>query len=111
MTDEERRANYAKSAQQPWRWLWAAENLFEAAAHLRSIHETAMSEIKEGPAGVVPKGFFMDHQAHYFEGKCIELYLKCLLIKSGTQVTQAGKMTREMLSHDLAGSAIKLVSK
>jgi len=102
MTDEERRTDYERSAHQPWRWKSAADNLFEAAAHLRCLHEKAMSEVTEQRAGgAVPQGFFMDQQAHYFEGKCIELYLKCLLIKSGAQVAKNGEMTRGMMSHDL----------
>ena len=46
MAELERQADYEKSAQQPWRWLSAAENLFEAAAYLRGIHKRAMNEIK-----------------------------------------------------------------
>ena len=104
LTDKERLADYERSAAEPWRWHSAADKAFEAAANLRCIHEKAMSEIRGRPTGVVgavPEGFYMDQCAHYFEGKCIELYLKCLLIQSGTKVTQDGKMTREMKSHDL----------
>lgn len=102
MTDEERQADYEKSASQLWRWHSAAENLREAAAYLRSVHDNAMKEIAESKGGSgAPEGFYMEPPAHYLEGKCIELYLKCLLIKLGTKVTQDGAMTPKMKSHDL----------
>ncbi|MGO9768345.1 MAG: hypothetical protein ACLPSW_02110, partial [Roseiarcus sp.] len=101
MTDDDRKADYEKSAHDPLRWRMAAENLFEAAAHLLLVHENAMREIIEKKAGEVPPGFYMDHQAHYFEGKCIELYVKCLLINSGTIVTKDGKMVGDIKTHKL----------
>lgn len=101
MTDEERKDDYAKSARQPWRWYFAAENLFNAAAVLRSNYDNAVREIEKQKGGRAPAGFYIDHQAHYLEGKSIELYVKCLLIKFGAEVTNGGRLTRKMNSHDL----------
>ena len=58
----------------------------------------------------MPHGFYMDHQAHYLEGKCIELYVKCLLIKSDAKVTEGGKMTNAMESYGLRSSCQKAQS-
>ena len=101
MTDQERQTDYETNAQQPWRWHSAADNLFEAAAHLYRVHGNAIRDITTSGGGGVPSGFFMDHQAHYLEGKCIELYVKCLLVKSGTRVTEDGKVMRDIATHDL----------
>jgi hypothetical protein len=51
--------------------------------------------------GQTPRGFFADHQAHYLEGKCIELYLKSLLIKSGAVISENGKMVRKLQTDKL----------
>src|ERR1700720_362434 len=101
MNRDERKADYERSAQDPVRWQRAAENLFEAATHLSSIHENAMREVKEKKAGEVPVGFNIDSHAHYFQGKCIELYLKCLLVSLGTTVTKNGALISEMQKHEL----------
>jgi hypothetical protein len=51
--------------------------------------------------GQTPRGFFADHQARYLEGKCIELYLKSLLIKSGAVISENGKMVRKLQTDKL----------
>lgn len=104
MIDYDRKADYEKSAHEPWRWQLAAENLFEAADHLYRLHENAMQEVQENKGGVsipVPPGFNIDSQEHYLQGKCIEVYLKCLLVSLGNRVTESGKLLAEMRKHAL----------
>jgi hypothetical protein len=104
-TDYDSKADYEKSAHKPWRLQSAAEDLFEAADHLSKFHGNAMRDIhekKEGAVAVpVPPGFNIDSQAHYLQGKCIELYLKCLLVILDARMTENGKLLKEMQRHAL----------
>ena len=60
-----------------------------------------MREVKEKKAGEIPVGFNVNSHAHYFQGKCVELFLKCLLVASGTIVTRNGALIPEINTHDL----------
>jgi len=105
MDEDERLADYEQNAKEPRRWKIAAEGCFFAAVYLTKGQESILSKCAKKPSEYIfySSSVLLDQQGHYLQGKCIELYVKCILIKSGVVqcVTKGGKLSKELQSHDL----------
>ncbi|MEK7649986.1 MAG: hypothetical protein AAB367_03475 [Patescibacteria group bacterium] len=112
MENQERLQDYELSANQWQRWLFSAESVLKASYFLQKIHDEAFEKIKSaGPGGgTAPHGFGLDQQSRYFKGKSLELYLKCLFIKSGKLITN-GRGTLTLKTHNLVDLASKVSFK
>lgn len=100
MKDQERLIDFERSANECWRWIQAADHLEYAAQSLYGLHKAASTKMKLIKEGSVPAGFFMLSQTCYFKGKCLELHLKSLYIKSGKPITN-GKGDLMKKTHNL----------
>ena len=89
MNNEDRKNDYIKAANEFWRWELAGNSLLKAASYLQKIHnkqsEKMMDRINNG-CMYIPYVSGVDQQAHYLQGKCLEVYFKGMYLKAGNSI-------------------------